>query len=219
MFAKITVQDSGSGIPESIVNKIFDPFFTTKGVGKGTGMGLSVVHGLVHSLGGHITIETSTDAGSAINILLPLATSSAVDKSGLPIQAAQPLKSLNSIRIMVVDDEEMMSAMLHEFLTMHGAQITSFMSPLDALQAFKQQPDEVDMVITDETMPGLSGIHLAEQMLKLKPGLPIILCTGYSEHATAELAAEAGLAAFFYKPMIMDEVLQKIQEIWQGKTS
>ncbi len=219
MFAKITVQDSGSGIPENIVNKIFDPFFTTKGVGKGTGMGLSVVHGLVHSLGGHITIETSADAGSAINILLPLATSGAANNSGLPVHSAQPLKSLNSIRIMVVDDEAMMSAMLHEVLIMHGAQVTSFMSPVDALQAFKQHPDEVDMVITDETMPGLSGMHLAEQMLKLKPDLPIILCTGYgSEHATAELAAAAGLAAFFYKPMIMDEMLLKIQEIWQGKT-
>jgi len=115
--------------------------------------------------------------------------------------------------IMVVDDELSMTAMLHEFLSIHGAQITSFNSPLAAWHAFELKPNGVDVVITDETMPGLSGMHLAERMMKLRPGLPVILCTGYSNHATPDLAEQAGLAGFFYKPLKIDALLHKIRKI------
>lgn len=216
-YAKIMLQDSGSGIPKNILNKIFDPFFTTKGVGKGTGMGLSVVHGLAHSLGGHIMIESNEGTGSSINIFLPLAASSPHSPNELSEKILPP-SSLPPIRIMVVDDEEVMASMMYEVLTIHGAHIKLFLSPLEAVEYFKLHLDEVDMVITDETMPGLSGMHMAKQFLTLKPGLPVILCTGYSEHATAELANTNGLAAFFYKPIHMDELLIKIHEIWQNRS-
>jgi len=209
-YARITVKDSGSGIPKQILNQIFDPFFTTKGVGKGTGMGLSVVHGLVHAQGGHIQVESDAVSGTAINILLPLSTS---DTSPLENVNYTPQGHINGITIMVVDDEQSMSAMLQEFLMLHGARVVCFTSPILALEAFRQNVESIDIVVTDETMPGLSGMHLAEHMLKLKPALPIILCTGYSENATPDLADQTGIAGFFYKPLKMDELLFKIGEL------
>lgn len=209
-FVKLTVSDTGTGIDLHILKNIFNPFFTTKGVGKGTGMGLSVVHGLIHALGGHIRVESVPGKGTAISVLLPLALSAADDE---PYTAVQENTggTLAGLRIMVVDDELFMTAVLQEFLSMHGARITAFNSPLAAWTAFEEQPENVDLVITDETMPGLSGMHLAELMLKLRPGLPVILCTGYSDHATPELAKQAGLAGFFYKPLKMSELIQKIR--------
>lgn len=218
-FVKLSVRDTGCGIPAHILNKIFDPFFTTKGVGKGTGMGLSVVHGLVHACGGHIKVESEVGRSTTISILLPLLKSGAVkqEEPAAPTALTYRPDSLSGLRIMVVDDELSMAAMLHEFLIIHGARPVSFMSGLAALHAFESAPESIDMVITDETMPGLSGMHMAVRILKLKPGLPVILCTGFSEKATAALAAEAGLAGFFYKPLQLHELLQKIQSIWRGK--
>jgi PAS domain S-box-containing protein len=213
-YARITVKDSGSGIPRHILNQIFDPFFTTKGVGKGTGMGLSVVHGLVHATGGHIQVESDAVSGTAINILLPLASSAAVLNERVDNIRAGNIKG---VTIMVVDDEQSMTTMLQEFLTIKGARVISFVSPILALEAFRQNADSIDIVVTDETMPGLSGMHLAEHMLKLKPALPIILCTGYSEHATPDSAAQMGISGFFYKPLKMNELLLKIQLLLQEK--
>lgn len=214
-FMNLSVRDSGNGIPAHTLTKIFDPFFTTKGVGKGTGMGLSVVHGLVHASGGHIRVESEVGISTTISILLPLGklVSPAADETESAPAHSPKEGSLAGLRIMVIDDEMSMAAMMHEFLSIHDAQSFSFNSPLAALSAFEKAPDNFDIVVTDETMPGLSGMHLAARMLKLKPGLPIILCTGYSEHATAELAAKAGLAGFFSKPLQMNALLKKIQEI------
>jgi len=208
-FAQLTVSDTGTGIELHVLKNIFNPFFTTKVVGKGTGMGLPVVHGLVHALGGHIQVESILGKGTAISVLLPLALTAASDESliNIPVSTGGTLVGLS---IMVVDDELFMTAMLQEFLSMRGAQITTFNSPLAAWTAFEHQPHSVDVVITDETMPGLSGMHLAERMLKLRPDLPIILCTGYSDHATAELAEKAGLAGFFYKPLKLNVLLERI---------
>ena len=209
-YAVITVADSGSGIPLHIRDKIFTPFFTTKEVGKGTGMGLSVVHGLVHALGGHIHLASS-EYGTTISILLPLQQSAGADEHHTD---ERPVASISGVRVMVVDDELAMASMLHEFLEVYGAQIVSYTDPLQALQYFMQQPESIDLVITDETMPVMSGMHLAEQMLKRKPGQPIILCTGHSEHATPESAAAMGIGGFFYKPLRMNELLLKIQEVF-----
>jgi PAS domain S-box-containing protein len=211
-FVKLTVRDTGSGIDEQIKNNIFNPFFTTKGVGKGTGMGLSVVHGLVHALGGHILVESTPGKGTAFSILLPLTENQAANTPS-PSLSDNSNSTLRGLRIMVVDDELSMTAMLHEFLSMYGAEVTAFNSPVTAWNVFEAQPQQVDLVITDETMPGLSGMHLAERMLKLRADLPIILCTGYSDHATPELAEQAGLAGFFYKPLKINDLLQKIHTI------
>ena len=219
-FVKLSMRDTGSGIAATTLNKIFDPFFTTKGVGKGTGMGLSVVHGLVHAIGGHIAVESEIGKSTTINILLPLADSLTQHKTQPALRLQNQRDSndnLAGLRIMVVDDELSMSSMMQEFLLIYGASPIAFNSPLAALAAFENDPALFDIVITDETMPGLSGMHLAARMLQLKPELPIILCTGFSENATPELALQASIAGFFYKPLRVHELKQKIQEIWQKR--
>lgn len=215
-YAKLTVSDTGSGISESVCQNIFNPFFTTKSAGKGTGMGLAVVHGLMHGFGGHIQVESVVGKSTSFTILLPLVINPAVEETH-PVLLQNKSNTLEGLRIMVVDDEIPLSRMLQEALGLHGAQVTSFNSPLDAWSTFEKRPEDIDIVITDETMPGLSGMHLAERMLKLKPGLPVILCTGYSEHATPELAQQAGLAGFFYKPLFVNDLIQKIQSILDEK--
>jgi PAS domain S-box-containing protein len=214
-FVRLTVKDTGSGIAENIVSNIFDPFFTTKAVGKGSGMGLAVVHGLVHKQGGHIQVESIRGKGTTIHIMLPLAEPVHLEAHAAATQDTDV--SLVGIRLMVVDDEKLMAAMLQEYLGMQGAQVMAFDSPLEALKVFERAPNAVDMVITDETMPALTGMHLAERMLQLRPAMPIILCTGYSERTDPELAKSIGVAAFFYKPLNMNELLHKIVAIVRPK--
>ena len=211
-YAKISVSDNGSGIETQLLNNIFNPFFTTKEVGKGTGMGLSVVHGLVHAMSGHIQVEPNLGKGTIISILLPLSSTKAAKDNDEATQQAVT-ESLNGLRIMIVDDEPAMTSMLQEYLSIQGAHITSFNSPVEAMYAFELNPHIYDVVITDETMPGLSGMHMAELMLRFKPQLPIILCTGYSEYATPELAEKVGLAGFFYKPVKVNELLSKLRSL------
>ena len=211
-YAQLTVSDSGSGMKQDILDKIFDPFFTTKQPGQGTGMGLSVVHGLVHSVGGHIQVKSNSH-GSSISILLPLASTQLSINSVTEYQLPASQILLTGKNILVIDDEPDMANMLREFLGMHGAKINVFNDPQAAQNFFEHNQDSIDLVITDETMPGLSGMRLAKHLLKLKPSLPIILYTGYSENANAETALAHGLAGFFYKPVKTQELLQKIQQL------
>lgn len=212
-FVKITVHDSGSGIDEQIVKNVFNPFFTTKEVGKGTGMGLSVVHGLVHKAGGHIQLDSAADKGTTITILLPVV--SQIHETTESLAVLQNDDDLTGIRIMVVDDEPAIANMLDDLLSARGAKVNVLLSPLEALKVFEQQPDSVDVVITDETMPGLTGMHLAQKILHLKPEQKIILCTGYSDNITSETAEQAGLSGFFKKPTDMKSLIHKLQQINQ----
>ncbi len=211
-YAKIEVKDNGCGISEQVINKIFDPFFTTKGVGKGTGMGLSVVHGLVHALGGHIQVQSNHRDGTTISILLPIVVTESGSESVKLVEAQQSI-NIKGARIMVVDDERSMTTMLYELMTIFGAEIVAYNDPLQALEDFSSNTSGFDLVMTDETMPGMSGLQLAEQMLKLRPELPIILCTGYSAETIAEKAAAIGVASLFLKPLKMNELLAKVQEL------
>jgi PAS domain S-box-containing protein len=209
-YAQVSVKDNGSGIEEQMLSKIFEPFFTSKDVGQGTGMGLSVVHGLVHAMDGHIRVDTGREKGTQFNILLPMVNTAVLSQA---IVAATPLTNIKGIRVMVVDDEPALSHILQEFLADCGAEVVSFNNPLLAMETFMQQPDNIDLVISDENMPGMSGMLLAENMLKVKPSLAIILCTGYSGHANADAATKMGIGGFFTKPVNMAELMLKIQAL------
>ncbi len=209
-FVEIAVSDSGSGIPADILPNIFNPFFTTKEVGKGSGMGLAVAHGIVHLAGGHILVETAPGAGTTFRILLPLADAPAQSAATEALRTDDEL-SLSGLRIMVVDDEVALSMMMEELLSVHGARVNAFNQPQQALAAFMAAPDSVDAVITDESMPGLSGMDMAVQMLALRPQLPIVLCTGYSDKANPEAVAAVGIAGFMYKPVDFNVLIKRIR--------
>ncbi len=212
-FVELAVADSGGGITLDLMHKIFNPFFTTKEVGKGTGMGLAVVHGIVHAACGHILVDSIPGLGTRFSVLLPAAGHAhplLAESGGKGDDSDTPLSGL---RIMVVDDEQAITAMMHELLTLMGASVVSFNQPEAALAAFSADPARIDIVITDESMPVLSGMHLAGKLLELRPDLPVILCTGYSELATPETAASNGIAAFMYKPLDTRLLIQQIRKL------
>lgn len=207
----ISVGDNGSGIQEHVRHRIFDPFFTTKDINKGTGMGLSVVHGIVHAVGGHITVSSESGRGTEVKVLLPAITPQQTT-ANVRVKIKPSHRTLSGRRIMVVDDEPTIGAMLNDFLSIHDGDVSVYNLPLEALAAFTQNPHGVDLVITDETMPGLSGLDMAKSMLAIRPDLPVILCTGYSDRVDAEIARKNGIAAFMTKPLELTQLLHFIED-------
>lgn len=218
-FVVLTVKDSGCGIDERSVPLIFDPFFTTKEVGRGTGMGLSMVHGTMHNGGGHILLDSQPGKGTTFSLLFPVIdikhdmASPQMDQQAEPAPVA-PGDGL----IMVVDDEPSIANYLGELLESHGYRTVVMTSSHDALEKFEETATAIDLVLTDQTMPGLSGIELSVELLKLRPGIPIILNSGYSETVNEETVRTAGIKAYFVKPLDESELLQKLNELLAGKT-
>ena len=211
-YALITVVDTGHGMDEQQVQRIFEPFFTTKDIGKGSGMGLSVIHGIVHAANGHILVSSKIDKGSAFKILLPL------ESGAESIAQAEDFESdidnrLADLCIMIVDDEKQIATMMAEIFEMHGAQTRVYSQSIQALQEFEADPDTVDIVFTDETMPLLSGLDMSISMLKIRPDLPIIISTGYSEQVNQKTAREHGIAGFMMKPVNIEKLLQLIVDV------
>lgn len=214
-FVELSVRDTGRGIPGTDLPKIFDPFFTTKEVGKGTGMGLSVVHGLVHAAGGHILVESTEGKGSLFRVLLPLAEPPAIANTPPPLLNQGKLP-LDGVRIMVVDDEQSMTNMLQEMLGLQGAIVSAYTHSAAALADFERNPNNFDLVLTDETMPELSGFDMGRGMLQLRSELPIILCTGYSEHVNEAMARQNGFAAFLRKPLEINSLSKLARHLVRG---
>jgi PAS domain S-box-containing protein len=207
--ACLTISDTGVGIPSKDVEKIFEPYFSTKGVGQGTGLGLSVVMGIVKKHDGTIQLDSKPGSGTEFSLCFPITTKLAVKNISL-----NPEKTLgNGENILVVDDEPEIIFFLSEALKYMGYSVRGCNSGLEALEFFKEDPDAFDLVITDMTMPLLSGLDLSKQMLKIRPGLPIILCTGYSEVINEEKATSSGIRKFLTKPIDQDGISAAIREI------
>ncbi len=207
-YVRLTVSDSGSGIPAAIIDRIFDPFFTTKELTEGTGMGLAVVHGIVTSHKGLITVTSRPETGTTFTILLPQIVA--------PMQNRRPsVGDLPTGRehILFVDDEAALVDMSTQLLERLGYRVTARTSSREALAKFSAAPQDVDLVITDMTMPQLTGKELAAAMLQIRPDLPIILCTGFSEIITEEAAQQVGIKAFTLKPIIMKELAETIRRV------
>ena len=207
-FVELTVKDNGLGIKPDILHRIFDPFFTSKEVGKGTGMGLSVVHGILHEHGGHIRVESEVNKGSTFILLLQVAKQNLAE--ALPAINEHKILLPEHRRILVIDDEVVVSRMLGEMLETQGYQTTVFNDPQQALDAFLANPEQWDAVVTDQTMPRISGAELAVALLKVRPNLPIILCTGYSDSIDASIAANLGISKFLMKPVNTQVLLSEL---------
>lgn len=188
-YVEIYVADDGPGVPETIVPRIFDPFFTTKGVGKGSGLGLAVLHRLAHERGGHVLVKSGP--GARFRVLLKPAVEFP------PPPEASPTQGL----VMVIDDEPMLARMLGKLLHTQGYQARVFTDCRQAWEEFAKEPERYAAVITDQTMPGKTGDAFARDALRLRPDLPILLCTGFSEKIDAESARALGIRFFFQKPV------------------
>jgi CheY-like chemotaxis protein len=209
MYLNLTVSDTGGGITPDIMDRIFDPFFTTKNVGEGTGMGLSVVHGIVKSYNGAITVESEVGKGTEFHVYLPLLKEAGEKRK---IETVEDITG-GKERILFVDDEEVLVHLGKNMLTGIGYEVIERTSSLEALKLFQSSPDRFDLVITDLTMPNMTGIELAQEIMRIRPGIPVILCTGYSEAITPEKAKAIGLKDFIMKPLIKNQLAAAIRRV------
>ena len=211
-YVHLRLTDTGDGIRPEILDRIFDPYFTTKDVGKGTGLGLSVVHGIVNSHYGKITVESETGKGTTFNIFFPAVerrvTSEPKEVQKLPT---------GQERILFVDDEGAMVNLNQQRLERLGYKVIPKTDPLEALEYFHTNPDQIDLVITDMTMPKMTGDRLAQEILKIRLDMPIILCTGYSNKISEEKAQEIGIRKYIEKPIEKVNLARSVREVLDGK--
>lgn len=215
-FIEISVRDNGHGIPDEQFGRVFEPFFSTKEVGKGSGMGLAMVHGILHQCEGHILLESDPHKGTIFHLLLSPAPAAmlALQKEE---DSLSPAGVVADRRIMVVDDEPSVSEFLSELFRGCGYQVCSFNDPLLALKSFESDPNAIDLVITDQTMPKLTGAELAQKLLTLRPNLLVVLCTGYSESIDEQGARRLGISEYFQKPVDPSQFLHSISTLLNTK--
>ncbi|WP_084456436.1 hybrid sensor histidine kinase/response regulator [Desulfogranum mediterraneum] len=210
-YVVLTVSDTGVGIPPEILDRIYDPFFTTKTLDKGTGMGLAIVHGIVTDSDGFITVESTPGQGSTFSVYLPVVEERAVS----PSQETEELPQGQG-HILLVDDEKVLAEMTEEILVRLGYTVTIRDNGFDALFAFSHDPEQYDLILTDQTMPGMTGAELARRALELKPGIPIILCTGYSSLIDEQSAKDIGIREFAAKPLTRGVLAKLLKRVLQG---
>ena len=206
-YLKLTVEDSGEGIPPELRQQIFNPYFTTKEKGKGTGLGLAVVQGIVKSYNGAVTVESDVGKGTAFHVFLPTLKRRLIAEEEL----AKPLP-MGYERILMVDDEQPLVEIGKQMLERLGYSVATRTSSIEALELFKANPHRFDLVITDIVMPNMSGDKLAEKMMDIRADIPVILCTGYSEKFTRQEAADMGIRSFLMKPLVMKDLADTVRQ-------
>jgi CheY-like chemotaxis protein len=195
-----------------VLDRIFDPFFTTKEKDKGTGMGLSVVHGIVHSHGGSIYAYSEPGKGSTFRVFLPVLKRRLESEERIE----RPIPT-GTERILFVDDELSIVNIGKKTLESLGYDVVARTSSIEALEFFKKQSDRVDIVITDLTMPNMTGEELAEELMQIRPDIPIILCTGFSAKMDEKKAMDMGIRAFISKPILKREIAKTIRKVLDEK--
>ena len=209
----LTVADTGMGMDQGVLDRIFDPYFTTKQEGKGTGLGLSVVHGIVKDHGGYVSVHSESGVGTEFKVYLPaIQTESCAKESEKSL-----LVPKGKERVLLVDDEQQIVAMLKQMLERLGYQVTCRTSSIEALEAFRQNPIVFDLVITDMTMPNMTGEQLSRQLMEIRRDVPVILCTGFSEKMSKERAGALGIKSFLMKPVVMSDLANTIRKILEKK--
>ncbi|MCD6585722.1 MAG: response regulator [Desulfobacteraceae bacterium] len=207
----LTVSDTGQGMSKELIKRLYDPFFTTKAPDKGTGLGLSVVHGIVKSHGGAITVQSEPGKGSSFNIFLPIVKKQI--QPGIEISLQVPT---GNERILFIDDEISIMDLGRQVLEQLGYQVKTRSSSIEALELFKNFPDDFDLVITDMTMPYMTGAKLAEELMHIRPDIPIILCTGFSQSINEDQALKIGFRAFVMKPISIEAIAKTIRKVMDG---
>jgi PAS domain S-box-containing protein len=207
-YVRIIVTDTGTGIPPNVLDRIFEPYFTTKKAGEGTGLGLAVIHGIVMQYRGTITVSSKVDHGTTFTLLLPKH-----DGTGETEPAANRQLRNGTERILIVDDERSISSILERNLSRLGYHVTAMTDPDKALALFSNDPDAFDIIISDMTMPGMTGDKMAGRMMEIRPDIPVILTTGYTDIITPSQAMENGIAAFLMKPLSIEDITRTIRSL------
>ena len=207
-YLVLTVTDTGCGMSPEVMARIFEPFFTTKGPDRGTGLGLAVAHGIVHALGGFIRVYSEPGRGSTFKVFLPRAEG----KAEADAEAARPLPT-GSETILFVDDEAPLAELGRGLLDGLGYRVEVRTAPLEALAAFRSVPSRYDLVITDLAMPQMNGLRLARELFLIRPGLPVILCTGFGEPEEEGKARALGIRAVLYKPLLRRELAEAVRRV------
>jgi CheY-like chemotaxis protein len=207
-YVQLSVKDTGTGIPGNVIGRIFEPFFTTKEVGRGTGMGLAMVHGIVKSCKGDIKVYSEPGKGSVFHIVLPRAQAEKIEGHIAAREAPQGSES-----VLLVDDEAVLLDVGEKILGSLGYRVTAICSAVEACELFSSNPAAFDVVITDQTMPQLTGYELAQRLMQVRSDIPVILCTGYSDLVTAESALAGGIKAFVIKPLDRLAIAETIRAV------
>ena len=207
-YIKLAVSDDGSGIPPELINRIFEPYFTTKAVGDGTGLGLSTVHGIVKDHAGFIQIHSEVGIGTTINVLLPVAETEAIIEMGENELLPKGIET-----ILLVDDEEALIDLGRDLLERLGYRVETRASSLDAIEAFRVNSQKYDLVLSDITMPKMTGDELAQRIKTMRPDIPIILCSGFSNRIDERSLEILGIDAILMKPIIYSELAHTIRRV------
>ena len=211
VYVKLLISDTGPGIREEVLQRIFDPYFTTKAPYEGTGLGLSLCLGIVKDHGGTISVKSTPEQGSAFTILLPKIEHSVYGHDDHPLLDFSEV--YGNERILFVDDDAFLAEVGKEMLHKFGYTVVTSINSLEALDIFRAQPNQFDLVITDHKMPDMTGAQLATKILDLNPDMPIIMCTGFSDDITEEQAKALGIRKFFLKPVSRQDMVRSIREV------
>jgi CheY-like chemotaxis protein len=211
-YVKLTVQDTGHGMTQDVLEHIFEPYFTTKERGQGTGMGLATCLGIVTGHGGFFIVDSEPEKGSSFHVYLPTCDEE-VEKEA----TEKVTETVGAARIMFVDDEDQIREIGKRLLESKGYQVEVFTGSVEALVTFRDRPGDFDLVITDLTMPTMTGLELAKELMIVRRDIPVILCTGYSEDHTAEKLKEMGIRGFLKKPWVPGALTDKVAKILSGK--
>jgi signal transduction histidine kinase/CheY-like chemotaxis protein len=206
---ELTVKDNGHGMTPLVLERIFEPYYTTKEQGKGTGLGLSVIHGIIKNHGGDISVSSQPGAGSTFSVYLPV-----IDDIEVEIEPVKTASATNgNERILLIDDEEQIIDLERRILENLGYKVTPKTDSEEALEEFSARPDRFDLVITDMTMPKITGDRLARKLMEINPQIPVILCTGFNEAISEEKALAMGIDKFVMKPIVKDELAYTIRTV------